>query len=573
MANIPSMFELAVPAAAGLLYALIWYSTRTLPRAGRILGRVASLLVLVPAVFYLSFGMPLQRDRVSQSPPVGSRDEATRVPEDDMRRRAPEPQTSAPPAPAPGPRGGDTAEVQPPPPPPPVPTQPSRAPRATPPADKPGDPAGGGGPPPGVPAAEKADWDVVPVFYGTDRVRKDDPKRIAYTSDRARRLELGRALVTVPKAHQVPNIERPFAIRLFNVTIYEQAEDPKQHFTIRELKALARDDFLALVRERVGGGRSFKDQAIVFVHGYNTAFDYALYRSAQMAYDLKFDGASFLYSWPSGGGVAGYGYDRESATQTEPYLKEFLSLVLKDSGAKSVSVIAHSMGNLPLLNVLRDLGPALPPDVRLNEIILAAPDVDRDVFAYLATNIQQYGRGVTLYCSANDRAMAASRRVAGGVPRAGDVPADGPIVISGIDTIDVTQTSTDVLALNHSSYAEKSALLNDIGLLLQTGERPPEKRIPILQKISTPKGDYFWRYPVPSKARLSAGPRSRARYWRKRAQIPNPLQRFRSTCVDMRTRWLTEAVMAAAFCGFANAACRRSGLPIKRHSVHREGSL
>ena len=103
---------------------------------------------------------------------------------------------------------------------------------------------------------------------------------------------------------------------------------------------------------------------------------------------------------------------------------------------------------------------------------------------------------MTLYCSANDRAMAASRRVAGGVPRAGDVPADGPIVIAGIDTIDVTQTSTDILALNHSSYAEKSALLNDIGLLLQTGERPPEKRIPILQKVSTPRGD-FWRYPLP----------------------------------------------------------------------------
>ena len=367
MTELPStVLGIAIPAAAGLLYALIWYSTRTLPRAAKVLGRGASLLIILPAVLYLSFGMPMQRDRVSQSPPADPRDDGTRAPAPEMRRMEPEPPTSAPPAPAPGPRGGDTAEVQPP---PPVPAQPSRAPRASAPrseSEKAGDPAGGGGPPPGVPAAEKTDWDIVPVFYGTDRVRKDDPKRIAYTSDRARRLELGRALVTVPKAHQVPNIERPFAIRLFNVTIYEQAEDPKQHFTIRELKALAREDFLALVRERVGGGRSFKDQAIVFVHGYNTAFDYALYRSAQMAYDLKFDGASFLYSWPSGGGVAGYGYDRESATQTEPYLKDFLSLVLKDSGAKSVSVIAHSMGNLPLLNVLRDLG-ALPAAGRAAE--------------------------------------------------------------------------------------------------------------------------------------------------------------------------------------------------------------
>ena len=65
MANVPSMFELAIPAAAGLLYALIWYSTRSLPRAGRILGRVASLLILVPAVLYVSFGMPMHSDRVN----------------------------------------------------------------------------------------------------------------------------------------------------------------------------------------------------------------------------------------------------------------------------------------------------------------------------------------------------------------------------------------------------------------------------------------------------------------------------------------------------------------------------
>ena len=329
-----------------------------------------------------------------------------------------------------------------------------------------------------------------------DRVRKEEAKRIGYTGERARRLELGRALITVPKSHQVPNIERPFAIRVpfTNVTIYQQAEDPKQHFTIRELKSLTREEFLALVRERIGGSTSFKDQAVVFVHGYNTSFDYALFRTAQMAYDLKFDGASFLYSWPSGAGFTGYGYDRESSEQAEPYLREYIEMVVKGTGAKSVSVIAHSMGNMPLLRVLQSLGPSLPPGVQLNQIILAAPDVDRNLFENLAANIKQYGRGVTLYCSSNDRAMAAARRVAGGVPRAGDVPTEGPIVLAGIDTIDVSLTSTDYLALNHSSYAEKSVLLDDIGRLLQAGERP-QIRIPILERIVTPKGD-FWRYPL-----------------------------------------------------------------------------
>ena len=133
----------------------------------------------------------------------------------------------------------------------------------------------------------------MPVFYGTDRDHEENPKRLAYNADRAHGLELGRALVTVPKSHQVPQVERPWAIRIpyFNVTIYEQAEDPKKHFTLQEIRSLTKSDFLRLVRARLASSNTFKNHAIVFVHGYNTSFDNALYRTAQIAYDLHFDGA------------------------------------------------------------------------------------------------------------------------------------------------------------------------------------------------------------------------------------------------------------------------------------------
>jgi len=481
----PAGVNIAILVAGVVLYAIIWFATRNLSRFAKVLARVSPLGLLIPALLYMSMltkSLPAREAAAPRpeavQPTIDGKDGTSRSSKKAARNGSP-------------PVSERTAEV---PPPPRVGAAPPPAPSAPPGVER---PAPSAEPPPGVPAQPQSDWDVVPVFYGTDRLRKDEPKRPIYTSDRARRLELGRALVTVPKSHQVPSIERPFAIRIpyFQITVYERAEDPKRHFTVQEMKILTREQFMRLVRERVGGSSAYKDQAVVFVHGYNTSFDDALYRTAQMAYDLKFDGASFLYSWPSVGDFTGYGYDRESSAQAEPYLRDFLELVVKDSGAKSVSVIAHSMGNLPLLRVLQALGPSLPPDVKLNQIILAAPDVDRDVFANLAGNIKAYGRGVTLYCSSNDRAMEAARRVAGGVPRAGDVPTDGPIVLSGIDTIDVTQTSTDYLALNHSSYADKSALLNDIGLLLQTGERPPDRRIPILQRINTPSGD-FWRYPL-----------------------------------------------------------------------------
>jgi esterase/lipase superfamily enzyme len=352
-------------------------------------------------------------------------------------------------------------------------------------------------PPAGSSAAPASDWAVVPVFFGTDRSRLDREKRIGYGPTRGHRLEVGRALVTVPKAHQVPNVERPWTIRIpyTSVVLYQQEEDPRKHFTVQELKALSKDDLLALIRDRLSVSKNFENQALVFVHGYNNAFDDALFRTAQIAYDLNYDGASFLYSWPSGAGISGYPYDRESAQQAEPYLKQFLEMVLNETGAKSVSIIAHSMGNQLLLQVLRSLDRSNPQVARINQIILAAPDVDRDSFEFLATQIRGVGHGITMYASSNDLALGISRRFAGGVPRAGDVPAGlGPIVVGGVDTIDVSALSTEYLSLNHSSYAEKTGLLKDIELILRTGTRPPEIRLPLLERIAGGQGIY-WRYP------------------------------------------------------------------------------
>ena len=350
------------------------------------------------------------------------------------------------------------------------------------------------------PVAEKdenSDWDIVPVFFGTDRQRADNALRLAYDGNRGRRLELGHALVSVPKSHQVPNIERPWALRIpyFDVTIYEEAEDPKKHFTMQEIKALSRADFLSLVRTRLAKSKIFKDQAFVFVHGFNTNFENSVYRTAQIAYDLKFDGAPFLYSWPSGGGVASYTYDRESSGQATPYLKDFMNLVINETGAKAVSVIAHSMGNQPILQVLKDLKNATPDGVIISQVILAAPDVDRDNFENIAKEILGLAKGITLYVAANDQALQFSRRFHGGVPRAGDVPARGPVVINGIDTIDVTSASTDSLGINHSGYAENNALLKDIERLIATGAAPQDRHPPKFERIDQGQGGY-WKYPI-----------------------------------------------------------------------------
>jgi esterase/lipase superfamily enzyme len=403
--------------------------------------------------------------------------------------------------PADGSSSSDITGAQPPPPPAPAP-QASGQPKdgGAPPDDSAASRDRGLGAPakPPLPLANKPQtFDVVPVFYGTDRTVEPDPKRLQYGTERGHKLQLGRALVTVPTAHKVPNIERPWVVELpyFKYKIYEEKEDPDQHFTMQEIAALSKDQLLVYVKERLAKSAKFKDHAFVFVHGFNTSFDAAIYRTAQIAYDLKFDGAPFVYSWPSGGKVASYTYDRGSAEQAEPQLTEFLDMVIKESGAKSISLIAHSMGNELLLRVLERMKPSVPKGVVISQVILAAPDVDRDKFTNIAREITNFAKGVTLYAASNDKALGYSARFWGGVPRAGDVPSTGPLIIPGVDTIDVTAVSTDSLGLNHSGYAESQTLLTDIGLLLQTGLRPPDKRVPGLLKIDG-TGGAFWRYPV-----------------------------------------------------------------------------
>jgi esterase/lipase superfamily enzyme len=482
----PLLFNVIVSLVGLLLYAFLWRVTRDLPMAAKVFSRIAlALVVVVPLLLAVLNTMSGGKSGTTQgtgpASPTSAPTNSAEVPP--IKRSRPEVAQSKQAPATPTPEGS----VQ-------VPAPLAKAPAPA--------PVTGGAAPPTAPVAiatPAGDFDTVPVFFGTDRANLIGAPRLTFDSNRGKRLELGRALVTVPRIHEVPNIERPWAYRLplTNIVLYTEAEDPKKHFTVQELKSLSEADFLEFVQKRLGTSATFKDHAVVFVHGFNNSFDGALYRTAQIAYDLKFDGVTALYSWPSKGqvGLADYGYDRDSAGQAEPYLKQFLELLIQKTGAKSLSLIAHSMGSQLLLPVLKDLKQSLPPGVQVSQIILAAPDVDRDRFELLANEVKAFAKGVTLYAASNDRALNASMRLAGGVPRAGDVPAGGPLVIAGIDTIDVTATSTDILGLNHSGYAEKSALLADIQLIIQTGERPPEKRVPGLERVPTPKGDY-WRFPA-----------------------------------------------------------------------------
>jgi len=228
-------------------------------------------------------------------------------------------------------------------------------------------------------------------------------------------------------------------------------------------------------------------RAFIFVHGYNVTFADAARRTAQMAYDLGFDGAPVFYSWPSQARYASYKVDETNAEWAVLDFKNFLEQFAKQSEADSIFLIAHSMGSRVLAGALKELvaeDPAIRP--KFKEIVFAAPDIDADTFRRdIAPKIFGPTRSATMYASSGDYALLASKKFAG-YRRAGDA-GGGVTIAPGLDTIDASGIGTDFIG--HSYFADSTSVLGDLRDLILLRKRPEQRSR--LSPLSTGQSRYW----------------------------------------------------------------------------------
>ena len=320
---------------------------------------------------------------------------------------------------------------------------------------------------------------IVPVFFGTDRAFADAGNNAnQYTAHRSQTITYGYANVSIPAIHKLGQIERPTLWKL------EFRDDPAKHVVITEIMPMDKVAFFGRVRSRVDADT--EKRVFVFIHGYNVPFDDALRRTAQIAYDLKYPGAPILFSWPSFGEPLKYPYDAQNAAWAVPDLEAFLLEVEANSGATQIDVIAHSMGNQALIAALQDIT-AKHQSLQLREIVLAAPDIDADLFIRAVPAIMSKAARVTLYASSKDQALNASKKF-NGFARAGDA-SEGIVVLPGMDTIDASDVDTSFLG--HSYYGDNRSVLADIDNLFRTNS-PPGNRFGLFPMFHN--GEEYWRF-------------------------------------------------------------------------------
>jgi esterase/lipase superfamily enzyme len=298
----------------------------------------------------------------------------------------------------------------------------------------------------------------ITTYYATNRNRSGASEPAAFYGAKVEgTLEYGRAVVTIPLTHSPGNIELPSLWRL-------EREDRNKHFVLKSVEPLSLDATRSEMADRLQTSGS--KAILAFVHGYNVGFREAAMRTAQLAHDLKFAGVPFFYSWPSAARVTAYLQDADAAELSEGVFEQLVE-DLSSLPASEIYLVAHSMGNRIVSKALRARVEKGKEVSKLRELVLAAPDINADLFrTVIAPKLAaMQGTRITVYASSTDLALRASRalhrfnRVGETIP--------GVFVYPQIETIDASSASSVIRAYGHSYIMDSQAVLKDIYAVFQ----------------------------------------------------------------------------------------------------------
>lgn len=269
-----------------------------------------------------------------------------------------------------------------------------------------------------IPTAESAEGaSHIPVLIATTRQRATDDAGQMFNRALSSTTAYAEIVVSIPPQgmRETGAIQWPIS----------PPGDPHRDFTTVSAEHLDQPHFDAALAAVAKSTR--RNNAMIFVHGFNNRFDDAVYRLAQIVQDSGAPVIPVLFSWPSLGvvGLRAYEFDRESAGQSSGSLDDLIETVSRNSSVKEITILCHSMGCLVALAALQSRAVrAGSIGAKIKNVLLVAPDVDVDAFR---EQMQQMGTRrprFALFLSQDDRALMISSSIAGGATRLGGVNPD-----------------------------------------------------------------------------------------------------------------------------------------------------
>ena len=293
------------------------------------------------------------------------------------------------------------------------------------------------------------------IYIATPRAVSDNPSEF-FSGRRSPQLSFAAVDVTVPPSHRKGKIERPASL----------PPDPRRHFVIDTPELFEdRSSFQRAVAAAARSQPRDEQEVLLFVHGYNTNLTSALLQMAQFVEDSGYKGVPIIFTWASSGHTAKYVYDINSALVARDPLISMLGL-MESADIRGYDLLAHSMGTFLVMEAGRQISitTGLNPTGKARNVVLAAPDIDVDVFVSQIRRFPERYRRFVVLVSQDDKALLASRRIAGGVARVGQVPAS-ELAKLGVNAIDLSAVK-DTGSLDHSKFKNSPEIAQMLGTAL-----------------------------------------------------------------------------------------------------------
>jgi esterase/lipase superfamily enzyme len=292
-----------------------------------------------------------------------------------------------------------------------------------------------------------------PIYVATTRARAT-PSENVFNTERANTLNFARFDVAVPPNHQPGTIEWPSGM-----------PDPRVSFATIDQAVLSDVEFRnAVAPARQSPGTKRRHNVLIFVHGYNNNFQESLYRLAQIKADTGFNGIPLLFAWPSQGQAVAYALDKEAAAYSLEYLIATLTMLTSSPQVGEILVVAHSMGGMLTAEALRELRVRHRDRViaRLNRVVLAAPDIDVEVFRSQVQTIGPLKPPLTVLVSKDDEALRLSSLGGGSTVRAGALDVNNPLVREAalrakVRIVDISQLQSSGGGMGHDRFVNLAA--------------------------------------------------------------------------------------------------------------------
>lgn len=289
--------------------------------------------------------------------------------------------------------------------------------------------------------------------------------------------------------------------------------------TIRALSAIPCGDGMTGIASAIAAAARARNcsEVLLYIHGFNTLFDGAVLRGAQLVDDTRTGCIAAVFDWSSEGEVGRYIADIEHSGYATPRLASLLRAL--SAADLRIDIVGHSMGSRLLLQALAGLAqhPDPPRQDFVDQMILAAADVGADPvnndFAHLLADARPFAHRITIYASHGDAVLAVSAVAHGNVPRAGRRPInDGRLQTPGttdhiVDVVDATDAPAELLGhsyfgLSYEAISDVALVLRDVPISTRTetlvcraNDGPCDPSLPryILNVANSRKPDFFTR--------------------------------------------------------------------------------